>query len=280
MNDSGIAFIGGGNMTRAIAGGLIAGGFDSGDILISEPSADARRILGETLPGVRVSEYNGEVATAAACVVLAVKPQVLAQVGRELAPSLVAHRPLVISIAAGIRCADIDAWLGGGFSIVRIMPNQPALIGRGVSGLFANARASRAERERAIDIMSAVGAVVPVASEADLDTVTAVSGSGPAYFFLLIDMLTKTAVELGLDAEAARELAVETARGAAELAAHEDTDMADLIARVRSPGGTTAAALDHLDAANLRAIFAEAVTAARDRAIVLADAAHTSQSSD
>ena len=205
---------------------------------------------------------------------LAVKPQILPEVCRELASTIQAREPLIVSIAAGVRAADIDAWLGGGLAVVRVMPNQPALVGLGVSGLFSNARVGDAERARAADVMAAVGRVVHVASEEQIDVVTAVSGSGPAYIFLLIDVLQTTAEQLGVDPNAARTLAVETARGAAELAARSDAPMSELIARVRSPGGTTAAALDHLDAADVRAIFAAAITVARDRAIALADAAH------
>lgn len=269
-----IAFIGGGNMSRAIAGGLIDGGYAATHLLIAEPNDDARRLLASELPGTNIAADNNTIAAAADCVVLAVKPQLLADVCRALSKTIQTSRPLVVSIAAGVRISDIDGWLGGGMSIVRVMPNQPALLRRGVSGLYANERTSSTELERATEIMTAVGPVVRVNSEAEIDAVTAVSGSGPAYFFILIDMLMTTAVELGIDAEAARELAIETAKGAAELAAHEKTSMDALIARVRSPGGTTAAALDVLDALNVRAIFAEAITAARDRAVVLADAAH------
>jgi len=277
MTNSKIAFIGGGNMTRAIAGGMLDGGFEAAELLISEPNADTRQALRLSLPGATISASNNESVAVASCIVLAVKPQVLAEVCRALADTIQLSKPLVITIAAGVRSSDIDAWLGGGLSVVRIMPNQPALLRLGVSGLYANERTSQEDRERAIAIMSAVGAVIRVDSEAEIDAVTAVSGSGPAYFFLLIDVLAKAAVELGIDAVAARTLAVETARGAAQLAAHDDATMDQLIARVRSPGGTTAAALDSLDAANVRAIFAEAISAARDRAVVLADAAHNNQ---
>lgn len=274
MTDTNIAFIGGGNMTRAIAGGLLASGAPAASLFIAEPSADARQALEDLLPGVTIGSDNATIASAADTVVLAVKPQILADVCRELASTIQSHRPLVVSIAAGVRADDIDAWLGGGLAVVRVMPNQPALLGLGVSGLYSNPRVGDAERARAADIMAAVGRVVHVASEPQIDAVTAVSGSGPAYFFLLIDALQATAEQLGIDENAARTLAIETARGAAELAARADAPMSELIARVRSPGGTTAAALDHLDAADVRAIFAAAITAARDRAIALADAAH------
>ena len=172
------------------------------------------------------------------------------------------------------RSDDIDRWLGGDLAIVRVMPNQPALIRQGASGLFANARVSSSDIERARQIMGAVGTVVTVDREADIDAVTAVSGSGPAYVFLLIDMLEKTAVDLGLEETAAARLAIDTAAGAAALAKASGDSMNTLIERVRSPGGTTAAALDSLEAQNVRAIFADALAAARDRAVVLADEAH------
>lgn len=274
MTGETIAFIGGGNMARAIAGGLIDSGMDASRLRVSEPSDDAREMLEACLPGAYVHTDNNAVAAAADTLVLAVKPQVLASVCRELRATVQQKRPLIVSIAAGVRASDIDVWLGGGLAIVRVMPNQPALKRRGVAGLFANAHTSDAECARATRIMEAVGAVVEVDNEPEIDAVTAVSGSGPAYFFLLIDVLIKTAVELGIDAAAARVLAIETARGAAELANSEDIGMDELIARVRSPGGTTAAALDRLDAANVRAIFADAIMAANNRAAELADAAH------
>ncbi len=269
-----IAFVGGGNMTRAIAGGLVDGGLDARRLRVSEPQADARSALADLLPGATISSDNAQIVAGAECVVLAVKPQILPAVCRGLADTVQAGRPLIVSIAAGVRSADIDAWLGGGLAIVRVMPNQPALVRKGVAGLYANERASNADRDLAGSIMAAVGDVILLDAEGDIDAVTAVSGSGPAYFFLLIDMLTRAAVDFGLPADAARKLAIGTARGSAALAAASDVDMATLVSRVRSPGGTTAAALDELDAADVRAIFAAALTAARDRARDLADQAH------
>ena len=267
-------FIGGGNMTLAIGGGLLASGWDATDIAVAEPFADQRDRLNDALPGATVTDDNASVAASSACVVLSTKPQVLRDVCRDLAATVQESKPLIVSIAAGIRADDIDAWLGGDLAVVRVMPNQPALLQKGVSGIFANERVSVAQLERAEQIMAAVGRVVRVPTEADIDAVTAISGSGPAYFFLLIDMLQSSARELGLDDRAARTLALETATGAAALASASDADMDELIARVRSPGGTTAAALDSLDAADVRAIFSRAFAAARDRAVVLADAAH------
>ncbi len=274
MRDYEVGFIGGGNMTLAIAGGLIASGWDGADIAIAEPGAEQRQRLADALPGAYVSDDNATVASRSACLVLATKPQVLPAVCSDLADTAQQSKPLIVSIAAGVRSDDIDTWLGGDLAVVRVMPNQPALLRKGVSGIFANDRVNESQLASAEQVMAAVGRVVRVASEADIDAVTAISGSGPAYFFLLIDMLQVTAQELGLDEAAARTLALETATGATALAEASDTSMDELIARVRSPGGTTAAALDSLDAADVRAIFARAFTAARDRAVELADIAH------
>lgn len=272
-----IGFVGGGNISRALVGGLLESGYDAQEILISEPNAAARELLTQQLPGVLISSSNTVVGEAASCIVLAVKPQILAHVCHELRPIVQDSKPLIISIAAGVRSDDIDTWLGGGLSIVRAMPNTAAVLRLAVSGLFANDRVDGAERKRAAEVIAAIGSIVHVDSESDMDAVTAVSGTGPAYFFLLIDILRKTAIDLGLNAVIAETLAVETAKGAAMLAGAESESMETLIERVRSPGGTTAAAFDSLEADQVRVIFARAITAARDRAVELADDAHVSQ---
>lgn len=274
MSNDYIGFIGGGNMTRAIAAGLIEGHYPADDLLISEPAIEQRAVLARDLPGVVIEESNNAVASRAGTVVLAVKPQVMKDVCRNLADAVQKARPLIVSVAAGIRSGDIDEWLGGELAVVRIMPNQPALLRLGASGLFANARTDDEQKERAKRILSAVGHVVAVKSDADIDAVTAISGTGPAYFYLLIDMMIKAAQEMGLDAQAAQILTIETAKGAAAIADAEDETMESLIERVRSPGGTTTAAFDSLDADDVRDIFARAFTAARDRAVLLADEAN------
>lgn len=274
MQRDSIAFVGGGNMTRAIVGGLLQGGHPARCISIAEPCGSQREILSNALPGVFITDSNDDAVSRGSSVILAVKPQVIAPVCRKLAATVRRSRPLIISIAAGPRIADIDDWLGGGNAVVRVMPNQPALLRKGISGLYANRATTPEQLITAKAIMSAVGPVITVHSEQDIDAVTAISGSGPAYFFLLIDMLAETGASLGLEAGAARQLAVETACGAATLAQKSDCTLDELIARVRSPGGTTAAALDSLEASGIRDIFAQALTAARDRAIVLADNAH------
>jgi pyrroline-5-carboxylate reductase len=274
MGDKRVGFIGGGNMTLAIAGGLLGSGFPAANISVADPSSEQRARLADALAGVTISDNNSATAESVDCVVLATKPQVLAGVCRDLAATAQNNKPLILSIAAGVRSGDIDSWLGGNLAVIRVMPNQPAFLSLGVSALFANSNCGSADRELATTVMAAVGKVVHVAAETDIDSVTAISGSGPAYFYLLIDMLVKTATTMGLDAATARTLAVETAVGAAALAANSDDAMDELIARVRSPGGTTAAALDSLEQQDVRAIFATALTAAKNRATELADEAN------
>jgi pyrroline-5-carboxylate reductase len=269
-----VAFIGGGNMARALAGGMLAAGYEPGHILISEPLAEHRASLAEEFPGTIVRDSNADVVQQAECVVLAVKPQILFDVCKPLAGAVQKTRPLIISVAAGVRSIDIDAWLGGGLSVVRVMPNQPALLRLGISGMYANDKTSEEQRRAASNIVQTTGPVIEVATEADIDTVTAVSGTGPAYFYLLVDMLVSAAEQMGLDHKSALALVLETARGAGEMAEQSGESMDTLIARVRSPGGTTAAAFDYIDNTNFRDIFISAVIAARDRATELADQAH------
>ena len=273
MNNKKIGFIGGGNMTFAIAGGMLGGGYAAANVAISEPSAEQRARLTESLPEVTIHSDNAATARQVDCLVLATKPQVLAGVCRDLAVDIQSNKPLILSIAAGVRSSDIEDWLGGDLAVIRVMPNQPAFLGLGVSALFANDHCSDADRALAATVMQAVGKVVWVGAETDIDSVTAISGSGPAYFYLLIDMLVQTASAMGLDDATARTLAVETAVGAAALAAGSDAAMSELIAKVRSPGGTTAAALDSLEEQDVRAIFSTALTAAKERANQLADEA-------
>ncbi|MGI9270938.1 MAG: pyrroline-5-carboxylate reductase [Woeseiaceae bacterium] len=271
MTSKNVGFVGGGNMTLAIARGLLGSGFPASNVAISEPSTEQRNRLTELLPGVTTGSDNAAIAERVDCVVLATKPQVLASVCGDLAASVQERKPLIISIAAGVRSSNIQSWLGGGLAVIRAMPNQPAFLGLGVSALFANDKCDDADRELATTIMAAVGKVVQVSTEADIDSVTAISGSGPAYFYLLIDMLVQTAIAMGLDDATARTLAVETAVGAAALAADSNEAMSELIAKVRSPGGTTAAALNSLEQQDIRVIFGAALTAAKQRATELAD---------
>lgn len=271
MNTYKVGFIGGGNMARALAGGLISSGYRVESVLIAEPDAERRKVLSAELSGVLVSESNSDVAADADCLVLAVKPQLMRDVCVDLAEIVQKQRPLIISVAAGTHSRDIDRWLGGNLPIVRVMPNQPALLLQGASGLFANDVTSTEERDRASDIMSAVGSVVHVPDEDGIDAVTAISGTGPAYFYLLIDVLIRSAEDFGLDPQAAHKLVMDTAKGSAALAAVSGESMEAMIAHVRSPGGTTAAAFEVFDEKNIRNILATAFSAAKDRAIALAE---------
>ncbi|MDJ0758773.1 MAG: pyrroline-5-carboxylate reductase [Woeseiaceae bacterium] len=273
MSNTYLGFIGGGNMATAIIRGLLDDGMEAERILVSEPGAEQQERLRADFPDCHVTESNQLVASRSNTLVLAVKPQVLAEVCTQIATEVGATRPLIISIAAGVRTLDIDDWLGGGHSIVRVMPNQPALLRQGISGLYANDATTDVRKTIATDIIAAIGDVVEVDRESDIDVVTAVSGSGPAYVYLLIKMLTDSGISMGLDAPRARQLAVKTATGSAMLADQSDDSMDELIARVRSPGGTTAAALDSLDNDDVHAIFRRALRAARDRAVELADKA-------
>jgi len=270
MINTKVGLIGGGNMARAIGGGLLRGGMHATDLMIAEPVAEQCERLREELYGAMVSENNQVVAEKAETLLFAVKPQILKTVCEDLAEIVQQSRPLIMSIAAGPQIADIDRWLGGNLSVVRVMPNQPALIDQGISALFASTRTTADEREMAEKIMSAVGQVVWLAAESKMDAVTAVSGTGPSYFYLLIDVMIEAARKAGIDDETARALAVQTARGATSLAAAESESMSALIERVRSPGGTTTAAFELLDDRDARGIFTAAIGAAEQRAAELA----------
>jgi len=270
MSNYKIGFIGGGNMARALVGGLVSSGYDPANLRIAEPSADRRDTLAAELADVSTSDSNDDVAAQSDCLVLAVKPQLMREVCLGLARAVQVRKPLIISVAAGTHSRDIDRWLGGGLAVVRVMPNQPALLLQGASGLFANKRTSNEQRDRATEIISAVGSVVHVADEDSIDAITAISGTGPAYFYLLIDMLIRSAEEFGLDSQAAHKLVMDTARGSAALAAVSGETMEAMIAHVRSPGGTTSAAFEVFDKENVREIFAAAFTAARNRSRKLA----------
>ncbi len=276
MINSKVGFIGGGNMGRAIAGGLLRGGMHATDLMIAEPLPAQCDVLRKELYGIMVTDDNAAVAAAVDTLLFSVKPQILKPVCQGLAAIVQQSRPLIMSIAAGPKIRDIDQWLGGGLSVVRVMPNQPALIDQGISALFANQQAAEAERIMAEKIMSAVGQVVWLDSESKMNAVTAVSGTGPSYFYLLIDCMIEAAIRFGIDPDIARTLAVETARGATALASAETESMASLIDRVRSPGGTTTAAFEQLDSADVRGIFAAAIDAAERRAAELAREASAS----
>ncbi len=262
MSDETLAFVGGGHMARALIGGLLAAGRDPATIRASDPVPDARRYLQSSFPGIAVHADNVAAVRGADTWVLAVKPQQMRAVASELAARAAARMPLVVSIAAGIRVGDLAAWLGPGVPIVRTMPNRPALLRCGVTALFAGESVTPTQRARAGEILGAVGAQVWLDDESLLDVVTAVSGSGPAYVFLLLEMLEAAAVAGGIDPTDARRLAIETLHGAARMARELDDTPAVLREQVTSRGGTTEAALTVLERAGIRDTFASAIRAA------------------
>jgi pyrroline-5-carboxylate reductase len=265
-----IGFLGGGNMARALIGGLIARGTPAALISVGEPFETARESLTREFT-VRVSADNRSAIEGCALIILAVKPQEAGKVLPPLAPQLQSARPVLLSVAAGIRIASLSAWAGAGVAVIRAMPNRPALIGAGITGLYAAAGVGAEQRTLAEQTLQAVGQVVWVKREADLDVVTALSGSGPAYFFLLAELMMQAAVEQGLAPEAARRLALGTLHGAGALAMASDGDLARLRHEVTSRGGTTEAALGAFTAADLTGIVARAVQAATRRSRELAD---------
>jgi len=270
MNNYSIGFIGGGNMAASIIGGLINDGFPAANISVAEPNDAARGQLSANL-GIRTESDNTVISSNVDVLVLAVKPQVLKEVSQQVASIIQAKQPLVISIVAGIRSSDISSWLGGNAAIVRSMPNTPSLVQSGATGLFANAQVSETQREQAESILRAVGITVWLENEQLIDAVTALSGSGPAYIFYVIEAMENAGVELGLDANTARHLAVQTAFGASKLALESAEDPAVLRKKVTSPGGTTERALDSLRDSGLDSMFLNAMQAASDRAAELAD---------
>lgn len=259
-----IAFIGGGNMARSLIGAQIARGTKPDRIRVAEPRADARRAL-EAEFGITVFAGNGEAVTGVDCVVLAVKPQVMRQVCEDLAGPLGDSRALVISIAAGIRIAQLEHLLGAGHAIVRCMPNTPALVGAGATGLCANHNVDARQHEWAEQILAAAGVVRWIDDEAQMDVVTALSGSGPAYFFLLVEAMTDAAVALGLPRDTARALAAQTCLGAGRMLVDGGESAAELRQRVTSPHGTTEAALAVFERDGFRALVERALAAAQRR---------------
>ncbi|PWV62306.1 pyrroline-5-carboxylate reductase [Plasticicumulans acidivorans] len=270
MTRSPITFIGGGNMARSLIGGLLADGFPAAALRVAEPLAQSRETLRAQF-GVQTFEHNQEAIAEAGVVVFAVKPQILAEVARELAEPIQHARPLVVSIAAGVRLGDLDRWLGGHVALVRAMPNTPALVKSGATALFAAAGVSAEQRQRAESILRAVGLTVWVDEEAQLDAVTALSGSGPAYFFLLMEAMEAAARELGLPAATARLLTLQTAFGAAKIALESNESPADLRAHVTSPKGTTEAAIKEFQQADTAGIVTRALGAAARRSRELGD---------
>ena len=267
MTQPTIAFIGAGHMAGSLINGLTSDGYDPTRIVASDTNPDALAAMARRT-GVRTTADNA-VAAGSDVVVLAVKPQTLQGVARQIAPVVQRRRPLVISIAAGIREAALEDWLGGGVALVRTMPNTPAMIGAGATVLHAGSGVTDAQRDTAESILRAVGLTRWVDDEGLLDAVTALSGSGPAYFFLVMEAMEAAAIELGIPDETARLLTLQTALGAARMAIESDEEPATLRRRVTSPGGTTERAVAVLKDGGLRGLFGRALTAARDRSVEL-----------
>ncbi|ROR98930.1 pyrroline-5-carboxylate reductase [Sinobacterium caligoides] len=269
MSDYTIAFIGAGNMASALFGGLINQGFDADKIWAADPypaSLEQAAAL-----GVNTTSDNHTAIAQADIVVLAVKPQVLKDVVTPLQESFATRKPLIISIVAGIEMTSLERWLGNQQAIVRCMPNTPALVRRGATGLFANPHVSEKQRRQTTEILDAVGISLWLSTESQIDAVTAISGSGPAYFFLLIEAMTEAGSKLGLDRQTAAQLTLQTALGAAEMAVSSDVDAAELRRRVTSPAGTTEAALNSFERDNFRTVVETAVKAAKQRSGELAE---------
>ncbi len=259
-----IGFIGAGNMATSLIGGLLQQDVKANRLLASDHDPQQCDKLARQF-GVRTSTDNAMLAADCDVLVLAVKPQVMQQVCRAL-PTQRRPGQLIVSIAAGIACASLESWLGKGTAIVRCMPNTPSLRRQGVSGLFANAAVSTEQRQRAEEVVNAVGISLWLEEERLIDAVTAVSGSGPAYFFYLMEAMTAAGEQLGLPRETAERLTLFTALGAADMAVHSDVDVAELRRRVCSPGGTTERAINSFAADDLPGMVARAMQAAADRA--------------
>lgn len=264
-----IGLIGGGNMSRALVRGLLHSGHPAQHISIAEPDAGQRALLAALDHGLTIDANNTPVAQNAAVLVLAVKPQILPTVAGALAGQRRPAKQLVISVAAGVTLGSLASWLGATTPLVRVMPNQPATIGAGVSALVASSAVDAAGRQLAEYVASTTGRAFWLPDEAMMDAVTAVSGSGPAYFYLLMELMERAAVDLGLPPDLAASLTRETALGAARVVIETQTEPGALRAAVTSPGGTTAAALQVFEQADLGGIVQQALAAARNRSVEL-----------
>ena len=266
-----ITFIGGGNMARSLVGGLLARGSAPACIHVAEPHLPLRDALARDFC-VDVHADNADAARRGSVWVFATKPQVLRSVAEALAPLAQTQRPLVISIAAGVSSTQLERWLGGDLAVVRAMPNTPALLGAGATGLFANPRVDAARHALAETLMAATGLTAWIADESHMDAVTGLSGSGPAYVFLLAEAMQAAGEAQGLDADTSRTLALQTILGAARMLTESGEPAAVLRQRVTSPGGTTQAALDAFEAGGFRELVATAIAAAARRGAELSAA--------
>lgn len=266
MNIQKIGFIGGGNMASSLISGLIASGHSPQHLWVSDINPDTLKALAKNL-NVNTTESNDELINAVDVVVLAVKPQALSSVAKSAAALIQQKKSLVVSIAAGISQQSLSQWLGADIAIVRCMPNTPALVLTGATALHANVQVSAEQRDLAENIMRSVGIALWVNDESELDAVTAVSGSGPAYYFLLMEAMEKAALELGLNEVTARLLVQQTALGAAKIALESSESPEQLRKRVTSPSGTTHQAIETFEKGGFTELVSKALHAARDRSI-------------
>jgi len=259
-----IGFIGAGNMASAIIGGMLDNGFQAGNIWVSAPDDNHLQSL-RTRFGVSITTDNRYCAQQSDIVVLAVKPQVMATVCQDIAPVVQNTRPVMVSIAAGLTAETLDQWLGGGLPVVRVMPNTPSLVGKGAAGLYANAQVNPEQKGAVLAVFESIGQALWVDSEDQLHGITALSGSGPAYFFLILEALEQAATEAGIEASTARTMAIQTMAGAAEMAGRSEHDPGQLKRNVMSPGGTTEQAINALEKGGLRDLVKTAFNAAYER---------------
>jgi len=271
MQNLNIVFIGGGNMGQALVTGLLDSGWSADNIAIVDNDQAMISKLSEKFSNCHVYSQSEAALNLADVVVLAVKPQAMQMACEQIAPQCQVKRPLIISIAAGILIDSIDSWLGGELPIIRCMPNTPALVQAGVTGLFSNSEVSAEQRELAYEILNSVGTALWIENESLLDAVTAVSGSGPAYFFYLIEAMMEAGQSLGLSEMQARELTVATATGAAKLISKSDKSAQELRHAVTSKGGTTEAAINTLQQHDMKKIIETAIKNAAQRSQQLSD---------
>jgi pyrroline-5-carboxylate reductase len=271
MKTKNIGFIGGGNMASSLISGLIASGHSPSQIWVSDVNPNTLQMLATTL-NVNISVSNDAVINEVDVVVLAVKPQVLRMVAEGCAVLLQGKKTLVVSIAAGVSQASLSRWLGEKVAVVRCMPNTPALVLTGATALHANANVDNEQRDLAENILRAVGISLWVSNENELDAVTAVSGSGPAYYFLLMESMEEAAVEMGLSRETARLLIQQTALGAAKIALESNESPEQLRSRVTSPGGTTQRAIETFERGEFSQLVSKALHAAKERSIEMSKA--------
>lgn len=264
MENSSIGFIGGGHMTTSLISGLLSSGFPAQQLYVYDRNSEKVDIL-QSKFGIQGSQDLKDMILHAKVLVLAVKPHDMKDVVDNIGAEISQKKPLIISIAAGISTELLERWLGEHHAIIRAMPNTPALLKVGATGLYANSKTLESQKELAESILRSVGVAVWVNHEHDMDTITAISGSGPAYFFLLMDAIQKAAEKLGLPSQTAKILTLQTALGAARMAMESDVPLETLIQKVASPGGTTEKALAVLQSGDVEELFIKAVEAAKNR---------------